>query len=208
MTAATTNSPRTQAERSAATKRQLIDAAISCLIENGYAQTTMVEVCSRAGLTRGALHHHFANQSALLIAVIEKLYEAIGRPSSERSGAEPGDSLEGLIREGWSRVSRPEFKAIIEIWLAARNNAELGKELHPAIAKLSLLFSSKENPHLARVIGGNPENASLYRVAFEAMIGLALGRATSPNNAPVAHEDDVIESLVALARAASSRTPD
>ena len=42
----------TQAERTAAMKQRLIDAAISSLIENGYAHTTSVEVCRRAGVTR------------------------------------------------------------------------------------------------------------------------------------------------------------
>ena len=62
----------TQAERTAAMKQRLIDAAISSLIENGYAHTTSVEVCRRAGVTRGALNHHFADLPALLIEVLER----------------------------------------------------------------------------------------------------------------------------------------
>ncbi|MBV9950634.1 MAG: helix-turn-helix transcriptional regulator, partial [Acidimicrobiia bacterium] len=50
---------RSQAERSATTQRALIEAAVELLIERGWAATTAVAVCERAGCTRGALIHHY-----------------------------------------------------------------------------------------------------------------------------------------------------
>jgi AcrR family transcriptional regulator len=187
---------RTQAERSANTKDALIDAAIGCLIEHGYAHTTMVEVCARAGVTRGALNHHFASVSDLLVGVLEQLYNRLRTPLR----GEVADSLEAMIRMGWEKASRPEFKAVIEIWLAARNDPSLGRELQPAIANLSRLFNVEQIPALAGAVRENEDLGNLYRVAFEAMIGLALGRATSPEGLAVGHEDAVIETLAALAR--------
>src|SRR3954466_11278611 len=65
---------RTQSERSAATQQAPVDAAIASLIERGWAATTAVEVCERAGCTRGALVHHYPSLSALLAAALESLY--------------------------------------------------------------------------------------------------------------------------------------
>jgi hypothetical protein len=105
-----------------------------------------------------------------------------------------------MIRTGWARASHPDFKAVIEIWLAARNDPALGEQLDPSIAQLSLLFSPSQDPKLAKAVGKRPERAAFYRLAFEAIIGLALGRATSPGGSPVDHENEVLEMLIALAR--------
>ena len=66
---------RTQAERTEAMQRALVDAAIELLIERGWAATTAVAVCERVGCTRGALIHHYPNLSALLAHALESLYD-------------------------------------------------------------------------------------------------------------------------------------
>src|SRR3954454_1040137 len=64
---------RSQAERSAATREALLDAAIECLIDEGYASTTTSAVALRAGLSRGAHLHHFQTRTALGGAAVEQL---------------------------------------------------------------------------------------------------------------------------------------
>ncbi len=184
---------RTQAERRAATRRALVDAAIAALIEHGYAHATAVDICRRAGVTRGAFHHHFESPAALFIEVLEQLYAGL-LASPEPGEGDESDTLEAQIRRGWERFSRPEYKAVIEIWLAARNDPELGRELAPAIARMSRLFDPERRGPLP------PRQAALHHLAIEAMIGLALGRATSPGGAAVAHESKVIDLLISLVR--------
>src|SRR5450759_123975 len=57
---------RTQAERRDATRTALLDAAMDCLVEEGYANTTTRRIAERAGVTPGALQHHFASKAELL----------------------------------------------------------------------------------------------------------------------------------------------
>ena|SRR5690349_10042349 len=64
---------RSQAERSAATREALLDAAIECLIDQGYASTTTNAVAVRAGVSRGAHLHHFQTRTALVGAAVEEL---------------------------------------------------------------------------------------------------------------------------------------
>jgi hypothetical protein len=54
-----------QDEKSADTRRRLLEAAIMCWIKGGYANTTGSEIAERAGLSRGAQLYHFPTQKDL-----------------------------------------------------------------------------------------------------------------------------------------------
>jgi AcrR family transcriptional regulator len=64
---------RTQAERSATTRESLLAAAKELFAAGGYAATGREQIAERAGVTRGALYHHFSSKQALFRAVVESL---------------------------------------------------------------------------------------------------------------------------------------
>ena len=97
---------RTQADRSAATQQALVDAAIELLIERGWAATTAVAVCERAGCTRGALVHHYPNLSALLAHALEWLYEDLTAARVGRRNA-TDDGAASSIDTVWRAVGDP-----------------------------------------------------------------------------------------------------
>ena len=66
---------RTQAERSAATRKVLLDAAVNCLFENGYGATTTLMVAEAAGVSRGAMLHQFPSKADLMAFVVEADFE-------------------------------------------------------------------------------------------------------------------------------------
>jgi len=75
--------------RSEVTRRKIIDAAVELFNDVGYANTGLGDVVERAGLTKGALYHHFSSQEALAVAIIEegsailiKTFEGICRSSA------------------------------------------------------------------------------------------------------------------------------
>jgi AcrR family transcriptional regulator len=57
--------------RSETTRQKIFDAAVDVLSEVGYAATGLGEVIERAGMTKGALYHHFDSKEALATAIIE-----------------------------------------------------------------------------------------------------------------------------------------
>src|SRR5258708_24310069 len=80
---------RTQKERRDATRGALIDAALECLIEHGYAGTTTGRVCDRAGVSRGAYLHHFRTRAALVAAALDELARRLDEEFAEQLAALP-----------------------------------------------------------------------------------------------------------------------
>ena len=70
-------SARTNQERSDATREALIGAARKLFIERGYAETSTPDIVAAAGITRGALYHHFEDKRALFRAVVEAEARAV-----------------------------------------------------------------------------------------------------------------------------------
>jgi AcrR family transcriptional regulator len=70
-------STRTQSERSETTRTALIAAARRLFAERGYAAVATEEIVREAGVTRGALYHHFGGKSELLAAVYEQMEQEI-----------------------------------------------------------------------------------------------------------------------------------
>jgi AcrR family transcriptional regulator len=68
---------RTQAERTEATMERLMMAARELFAEKGYVATSTEDVIAAAGVTRGALYHHFDGKAALFKAVFEREEEAL-----------------------------------------------------------------------------------------------------------------------------------
>ena len=175
--------------RSQATRSRLVQATIDSLIEYGYSKTTGVEICRRAGVTRGALNYHFPDYSALLIDTLREVYTTLK--------VEPdASSLERVVRSGYKNVIQPEFKVVIELWLASQNDPEIGDKLARVIAESAYAFSPKS---LRRAGIGEPAANAIYYTLFELLIAIGLGRATSGGKAS-AHEHLVFETMLDLAR--------
>lgn len=83
---------RNNAERAEATRGALIRAGRNLFVEKGYAETGTPELVAAAGVTRGALYHHFADKQALFRAVVEAESAFV---AEEISDAAP-DSMEAI----------------------------------------------------------------------------------------------------------------
>lgn len=174
---------RTQAERSAATRAALLQATVECLLELGHARTTTQEVQARAGVSRGALTHHFASKADLLLAVTDLLYddfsarirqEAAGLPAGRRR-IRPG------IRLLWERVSGPLFMAVIELWVAARTDDELRAALLPRERRLGRQLRELAVEVFGDEVAAHPHAETVYQLLFTSMRGQAMTYAIQPD---------------------------
>lgn len=105
--------PRT--EMIAETRGKLIDAARKAFGEKGYADASMDDFTAEAGLTRGALYHHFGDKRGLFEAVVLRLDSEMAERLTAISAAAP-TPWEGFIRENVGYVEmalEPEIQRIV-----------------------------------------------------------------------------------------------
>jgi AcrR family transcriptional regulator len=107
---------RTQAERTEATRGALIAAARRLFTEKGYDAVSAEEIVREAGVTRGALYHHFGGKAQLLEAVYERLEaESTERVARVVLGSElesPVEAMKAGIEAFLDECAEPELQRI------------------------------------------------------------------------------------------------
>jgi AcrR family transcriptional regulator len=107
---------RTQAERSETTRRALIEAGRELFAERGYAAVAAEEIVQAAGVTRGALYHHFAGKRELFEAVYEeveaRLAERIAVGALSANADSPLDAMRAGAEMFLQACTEPEAQQI------------------------------------------------------------------------------------------------
>lgn len=107
---------RTQAERSESTRRALLDAARTLFAERGYAGVAAEQIVRAAGVTRGALYHHFDGKRELFEAVyieIEKeLAERIAAGALSGAAQSPTKAMRAGAEMFLQACTEPEAQQI------------------------------------------------------------------------------------------------
>ena len=175
---------RTQAERRTATRSALVRATVDALVELGYARTTTQEVQSRAGVSRGALTHHFTAKSDLVLAAMDHLYEEFSESVRKAAAALPDDPA-ARIRLGveliWERFHGPLFVASMELWTAARTDAELRAALLPHERRLGAQLRELSVEVFGERVARHPASEAVYQVLLTSMRGQAMTYALQPD---------------------------
>lgn len=94
---------KTQAERRAETQRALVSAARQLFADKGYADTGTPEIVALAGVTRGALYHHFADKLALFAAVVGQ--EQLMLAMESNAAADDTGPVKALVAYGEACVA-------------------------------------------------------------------------------------------------------
>ncbi len=79
------------------TRRELLDAALTVFSKNGYAASHLEDIAQAAGVTRGAIYHHFGSKADLYFALIEEA-ASIGNSAIDQAISEGGTYAEILSR--------------------------------------------------------------------------------------------------------------
>ncbi|WP_136659813.1 TetR/AcrR family transcriptional regulator [Nitratireductor sp. XY-223] len=110
-----------------AMKRRICAAVVACLDEHGYAETSINRIQERAGVSRGALTHHFPTKQALVAETCMRMLNAAMRPmhSTMGEGERPAPA-DRLLMDSWNHiVNTSEGRAFVEIIVACRTDREL-----------------------------------------------------------------------------------
>jgi AcrR family transcriptional regulator len=168
---------RTQAERSAATRHALIEAARRLWGERGYAEVSTPEIAEAAGVTRGAMYHQYADKAALFRAVIEAMdQEVIERLQASVAAAQPKTPIDTMraMADAWLDIAaEPEVRQLMLLdapsvigWaeyreMSQRNSVEAAEELLKAAIQAGQLRPQPLRP-LALVLFGALDEAAMY----------------------------------------------
>lgn len=184
---------RRQTERSAETRARLIDATIHCLIERGYARTTTLAVCARAEVSHGSLLHHYGTRKRLLGAALDVVYERLRTPVLEAIvRLPPGEErIDALVELMWGAFGAPEFKAVVELWIAAANQPGVGWAVWPEAEAFDTAIQPLAEQLFPEVAERVPDFAVYISLLFQTLQGMGLANATWP-----ARDDDPMRARV------------
>lgn len=188
--------PAEPSDRRTRTRARIFDAVVRCLDEVGYSETSINRVQTLAGVSRGALTHHFPSKEAMMVQTLERLLAPVRGPSG------PGDDA-GLIRpagEGrdvateltrlWAGViNTRQGRALMEILVASRTDETLRARITPALQDYNDTFN-RNIAHLYDAVSGDADDlALLWSICRSFMRGLH-------SQAPYERDPEVMTRLV------------
>jgi AcrR family transcriptional regulator len=186
-----TQARRTQAERTATTRAALLAATVDCLVERGYRGTTTNDVARRAGVSYGALLHHFPTKADLLCAAVGHVLEQrIAEFRKAMANLPPGTATrDAAIDMLWSMFQGPTFTAWLELCVGARSDPELAA----AVARVDREFFDASVQVFAELfpddVAADPDlPVTAVAMTFTFLDGLALSNVVS-GCTPVPPED-------------------
>ena len=127
-----------QAEKSAITRLAILEATIQCLLELGYANTTTALIANYAGLSRGAMMHHFPSRMSVMRAVVDYLHQLrlqeyldLMADIDDPQRTLTHEVIRKSVEAAWLYVNLPSFLAYQELLSASRTDAELRQVIDP-----------------------------------------------------------------------------
>ncbi|WP_028934223.1 TetR/AcrR family transcriptional regulator [Pseudonocardia spinosispora] len=157
----------TRREQRDRTRTHLLETTVDCLVELGYAGTSTQRIQERAGVSRGALLHHFPSKAELLAAAVEY----VARLQLDEIRAAAPDTAQGRLAAVRAAMSGPAFQAALELWMASRTDPALREALLPSQREIGHAVQSLLAPDFA---SQSPAEA---RVSLESLLMLLRGLA-------------------------------
>jgi AcrR family transcriptional regulator len=110
---------RSHAERTAETRAKILAAVVESIGEVGFHRTTAVEITRRAGVTWGAVQHHFGDKDGILLAVLE---DSFARFAARLEDADVADlpleqRVELFVERAFLHFTSREYASTFEILL-------------------------------------------------------------------------------------------
>ena len=197
---------RTQADRRAETQRRLLDATIEGLTEHGYARMSTNDIVKRAGVSRGALVHHFPTKAQLAVAALDRWLDdrllefeatfAALRPEERRADV--------AIDVLWEMFQGPTEIAWLELTVAARTDPDLWTRLNVVNDRFNegVLTTFRRTFGIDANADGSSDADTIVRFAFNVLSGAALGQvlATPPGTTPATEQPESVVMLKILAQ--------
>jgi len=181
--AVSAESRRTQSERVAETRARILAATTIYIDEHGFHQTSLQKVAQAAGVTVGAVQHHFASKADLLAAVLEDGFQNLSFDMEKvlLADAPMAERLSAFVDMSWKHCNSPQYQSNLHILLGMRKedndnfehwlNETLGHVVQQGFALWLRMFNDEKGSH-AKLSEAEHFNIMLY--CFSSLSGIAL----------------------------------
>ena len=164
---------RTQEQRTADTRAALFAAAVTTIDRLGYAGANNASIADEAGVSRGAITHHFTTRAAFMAEVVRWVFDqetVIFRDLMDE--AHVGSRVSDWPALLWDVFSRPSGVAVMEILVASRSDPELAALVLPMQAEVERTGAA----NFLQTIGGQQLDMAAIRLVVWAIRGMTMGR--------------------------------
>ncbi|AWI58387.1 TetR/AcrR family transcriptional regulator [Sinorhizobium fredii] len=183
-------------------QQRVCEATIETLCEIGFDRLSLATVAERAGISRGAITHHFKTKTDILVGAFEY---SIGRFKAERArfvAEYKNPTAEDFIRFVWRQnFSQPNYIASIDLMLAARADAELQRRIKDLFREWLGVRDVLNQEIFGEEIGGIPRHRYVELI-YSAMRGIAVISSIDPDGR---NNDLLIEDLIKITKAISAK---
>jgi AcrR family transcriptional regulator len=119
---------RSHAERRAETRAKLIAAVVDSIAARGFQRTTAQEIARRAGVTWGAVQHHFGGKDAMMLAVLDDSFARFAARVEGIPFAAPlAERAARFVDGAWAHFSSRHYRSTFEILLNYLGREDLGR---------------------------------------------------------------------------------
>ncbi|UYQ62809.1 TetR/AcrR family transcriptional regulator [Streptomyces peucetius] len=153
-------------DRSRATRQRLLEAAVACLAEVGWAGSTVLVVAERAGVSRGAAQHHFPTREDLFTAAVEYVAEERSQALREL----PSQDRTAVVAALVDLYTGPLFRAALHLWVAASNE----EQLRPRVTELEAKVGRETHRIAVRLLNAD-ESRPGVRETVQGLLDMARG---------------------------------
>jgi len=192
---------RTQGERTADTRRAVIDATTLTIYRLGYGGATNALIADEAGVSRGAINHHFGTRAALMAEVLRDVFQK-ERAEYEAATAEKRSSVHADAWPAmlWKAFSQPSGFAVLEILQAARSDDELSELVKSTQQSIEIVASSVMDSLFGHKI--SPQAVDEMRLIVWAVRGLSIAQVLVKDSHEIDRAIDLFGKILRAAREA------
>ncbi len=188
-------------------RERLLDATLDVIYDLGYAGATTIEIVSRAGVSRGAMLHHFPSRAELFVAAAEhvaavRLAEFRDTLASLPSGAGRFDAAIDLL---WKNFTSPSFYAMLDLTAAARTDQELRDKLADAADRFDGTLSATTEELFGDMAPAAEMVQAGRRFLYFLMQGMATNRIVSHSDREAQQVLDILKQFFPVAAEFSAR---
>lgn len=161
-----------------ATRRKVLDAAVSCIVERGFYRASSNEIARQAGMTWGVIQYHFGTRESLMLAVLDDM-SARWVDLVEHADIEGDDAevrLQQLLDLLVGYYGTPEYLAYTQILLNMEHDPSTSAEVRATLRTVS----ERSNDHVRRLLrqtlGPAEGHAELAATLFLVLRGFAMSQ--------------------------------